>query len=232
MSLYESAREAVCQFQPSLRRARSWVPAGSAADPARARAEAARRAATKSRRYCAANGLDRLWTLTYRGAGCHDTEQLREDVGRFFRALRAELGGKPFPYLWVPEWHRDHGLHVHFGMGAFVHRSKVRRAWQHGFEYPKRLTVPHGGDEFAARRQAARYLSKYVAKTFASEHDFGRHRYEVAQGFQPVPTLLSGSNEWDLLRGACDVMGRAPVSSWSSDDQPDWQAPPTRTFLW
>ena len=51
-------------------RARAGRLAGS--DPGRARAEAARRAAGKVRRYCAANRLNRLGTLTYRGEGCHD----------------------------------------------------------------------------------------------------------------------------------------------------------------
>lgn len=233
LSLYESAREAVCQFQPSARRVWTRGVAGAASDPDRSRMEAARRAATKVRRYCAANGLDRLWTLTYAGSGCHDPEQLRDDVAQFFRGLRRDLGGEPFPYAWVPEWHpQGHGLHAHFALGAYVRRSLVQRLWPHGFNNAKRLAVAAGGDEFAGRRQAARYLAKYVAKTFSAEHDFGRHRYEVAQGFQPVPILLSGSNEWELLRAANDLMGRAPVSSWSSDDQPGWQAPPTRTFLW
>jgi hypothetical protein len=38
---------------------------GAATDPERARAESARRARTRVRRYCAANGLSRFGTLTY-----------------------------------------------------------------------------------------------------------------------------------------------------------------------
>ena len=52
-------------------------------DPVRSAAEAARRARTKTRRYCAANGLNRLGTLTYRGEGCHDPLVLRRDVGGY-----------------------------------------------------------------------------------------------------------------------------------------------------
>ncbi|MFW3169176.1 rolling circle replication-associated protein [Geodermatophilus sp. CPCC 206100] len=79
-------------------------------DPDRSRKEAARRAARMVRRYCAHNRLNRLGTLTYRGTGCHDPSQLRRDVAQFFRTLRDLLGGAPFAYVWVPEWHKtDHG---------------------------------------------------------------------------------------------------------------------------
>ena len=72
-----------------------------------------------------ANRLNRLGTLTYRGAGNHDPMLLRRHVGEFFRALRSSLGGDPLPYVWVPEWHKtDHGLHVHFAVGRYIPRSR------------------------------------------------------------------------------------------------------------
>ncbi|MGH7735462.1 MAG: rolling circle replication-associated protein [Gemmatimonadales bacterium] len=84
------------------------------------REDAARRARGKVRRYCAANRLNRLGTLTYGGEGNHDPAELRADVGGFFRRLRGSLGER-FPYLWVPEWHKSgHGLHVHFAVGRYV----------------------------------------------------------------------------------------------------------------
>src|SRR5450756_1595543 len=52
-----------------------------------------------------ANRLNRLGTLTYAGAGCHDPRQARADAGEFFRELREQLDGESLPYLWVPEWH-------------------------------------------------------------------------------------------------------------------------------
>jgi len=80
----------------------------------RSAVEAARRARGQVRRYCAGNRLNRLGTLTYRGEGCHDPKAIRQDLGVFFRKLRRGLGGEPFPYLWVPEWHpQGHGLHAH-----------------------------------------------------------------------------------------------------------------------
>ena len=95
----------------------------------RAQEEAARRARAKVRRYGAANRLNRLGTLTYRGEGCHDPVALRSDLGAFFRELRDGLGAGPLPYVWVPQWHPGgHGLHAHFAVGRFVPRGLIERS--------------------------------------------------------------------------------------------------------
>ena len=65
LTVYERAGEAGGAFVAAGVRRRSNGIRGAAADPDRARAEAARRAGGKVRRYCAANGLSRLGTLTY-----------------------------------------------------------------------------------------------------------------------------------------------------------------------
>ena len=163
LSLYATAGEAGGSFVSSVRRQGLWVPAGSASDPARARAEAARRARKKMRVYCTANRLNRLGTLTYAGEGCHDPVRLRLDVAEFFRALRSDLGRGPFPYAWVPEWHKTgHGLHVHFAVGQFIPRGKIQAAWDRGFVHIKRLSdMPVGSSTWQEARRAAGYLSKY-----------------------------------------------------------------------
>lgn len=74
---------------------------GPAADLVRSAEEAARRARGKVLRYCAANKLNRLGTLTYRGAGCHDPHVLRADVASFFKALRVLIGGVSYAYAWA-----------------------------------------------------------------------------------------------------------------------------------
>ena len=104
--------------------------AGQTADPERARAEALRRARSKVRRYGVSNGLNRLGTLTYAGAGQHEPGALRADVAAFFKGLRPALGGDRLPYMWVPEWHPSgHGLHVHFAVGRYVPQTLIRRVW-------------------------------------------------------------------------------------------------------
>jgi hypothetical protein len=207
------------------------------ADPERSRAEAARRARGKGRRYCAAHRLNRLGTLTYRGAGCHDPAQLRRDVAGFFRSLRSLQGGTRLPYLWVPEWHKtDHGLHVHFAVGRFIPRGQIEAAWGRGFVHIKRLSdLPVGSTSLHEARRAAGYLSKYVSKSFApdeAQHLAGLHRYEVAQGFQPPVTRLRGRSSQELVAAASAAMGGAPSQRWSSDDAEGWMGPPAVWLSW
>ena len=114
------------------------------------------------RRYCAANRLNRLGTLTYAGEGCHDPQLLRSQVGEFFRGLRRELGGRALPYLWVPEWHPGgHGLHVHFAVGRYVKQALIRDVWGRGHVHVKLLgDLPVGSGTLEEARLAARYLAQ------------------------------------------------------------------------
>ncbi|MCU1677356.1 MAG: hypothetical protein JWM93_2114 [Frankiales bacterium] len=232
LTLYGTAGEAGGCFVPARRVVHVGVR-GAAADPERARSEAARRARAKVRRFAAANGLNRLGTLTYRGLGCHDPKQLRADVAHFFRSLRAALGGDPLPYVWVSEWHKTgHGLHVHFAVGRYINRSLIAAAWGHGFVHIKLLSnLPVGSTLRDEARQAARYLSKYVTKSF-TEHTPGLHRYELAQGFQPSARVLLGTSVDGVLRQACAVMSGEPRLRWSSSDADDWLGPPAVWFAW
>ncbi|WP_347058468.1 hypothetical protein ABC795_17135 [Blastococcus sp. HT6-30] len=202
-------------------------------DPERSREEAARRAARKVRRYCAHNRLNRLGTLTYRGAGRHDPRLLRRDVAEFFRSLRDLLGGAPFAYLWVPEWHKtDHGLHVHFAVGRFIPRGLIERAWGHGFVHIKLLSPPSGATTRDEARIAGRYLSKYVRKSFDARRIAGLHRYEVAQGFQPEALRLHGRTVEDVMAQAAEAMGGDPAEVWTSDEAIGWQGPPAVWAMW
>ena len=130
------------------------------------RLESGRRARAQIRRYCAHNALNRSGTLTYSGEGCHDPNLLRIHLSAFFRHLRKEIG-RDFPYLWVPEWHATHGLHVHFAVGRYIKRSVIEAAWPHGFVHIKLLgDLPHGSDNRDQARVASGYLAKYVGKGF------------------------------------------------------------------
>ena len=202
-------------------------------DPDRAKAEAARRARTKVRRYCASNRLNRLGTLTYRGKGCHDPRQVREDAGAFFRGLRESLGGDQLPYLWVPEWHPGgHGLHLHFAVGRYIKRSSIERAWGHGFVHIKLLgDLRVGSGRLEESRLAARYLAKYVTKT-PEESMKGLHRYEVAQGFQPRRVGFTANTGADALAAVADHMSRWPEYVWWSSQEQEWQGPPAVWVSW
>jgi hypothetical protein len=126
LTLYPGAGEAGgCLRSPVVRR--SEYAGGPAANPERARAEAGRRARARLRRYCAANRLNRLLTLTYGPPRCTDPRELRVHVGEFIRALRSRLGGKPMPYAWVPELHADGvHFHIHVAVGQYIARKTHR----------------------------------------------------------------------------------------------------------
>lgn len=232
LSLYPDAGEGGGAFVPSLQNRYRGVR-GSAAEPDRAREEAARRARGNVRRYCAANGLNRFGTLTYGPPFCTDYAQLREDVARFFRRLRRALGGDPLPYLWVAELHKDgRRFHAHYAMGRYVNRSVIEQAWGHGFIKVKLISdLPVGAGSWEESRIAARYLAKYVSKTF--EHAvFGRHRYERSQGFTPVVERFTATSLDTLVEQAVQRMGRAPAYRWSSNELPEWKAPPALWMSW
>ena len=234
LSLCEAAREAGGSFQSVVQTVRVGNASGPAGDPVRAAEEAGRRARGKTRRYCAANRLNRLGTLTYEGGGCHDPKVLRADVAEFFIVLRSLLGGKPFPYLWTAEWHKTgHGLHVHFAVGRFIARQLIEQAWSHGFVNIKLLgDLPVGSGPVDEARVAARYLSKYVGKDFDASRMPGLHRYEVAQGFQPSVMPVWGRTREEAIDNACAIMRADPVVVWSSDQNQEWQGPPAVWLQW
>ncbi|WP_452176637.1 rolling circle replication-associated protein [Georgenia satyanarayanai] len=157
LSLYPDAAEASGAFVPSYRPVRDYVARGAAADPDRAAKKADGRARGRLRRYCAANRLNRL-ALTYGPPRCADPREVREHMGQFFRDLRAGLGGRPLPYAWVLELHKDGvHFHVHFAVGRFVPRRLINEAWGRGFVSIKLLgDLPVGSGTLDEARVAAR----------------------------------------------------------------------------
>jgi hypothetical protein len=232
VSLYPEAGEGGgCLSLPR----RSVEPRGGPPDSERAAAEAGRRARAKLRRYCAANGLNRLGTLTYRGAGCHEPSQLRVDVAEFFRGLRAGIGEGAVPYAWVPQWHPGgHGLHVHFAVGRYVPRRLIDSAWGRGHVHIKLLSnLPVGSGARAEARLAARYLARYVGRDSDDERrPAGLHRYEVAQGFQPGKVECYGPSAEGAIESASKVMGARPERVWLSSETEGWRGPPACWAQW
>lgn len=242
--IYPTAGEAVISFKPSARfdTAPTWDASnGYAAEPAlddgtidHNQLRAGRRAKAQLRRYCAANEINRLVTLTYAPPFCTDPKQLRSDLGQFFRRLRIELGQK-LPYVWVPELHKDgQRFHAHVGLNRYVRKDLIAACWPHGFVDVRRIRVRHGNGagDLAKSRQAANYLSKYVAKTFEASRPVGFHRYEVAQGFQPAEDLLvlpseAAARAWVIAQ----LGGTAPSFVFNSDDLDDWTGPACRVLF-
>jgi hypothetical protein len=236
MTVYPDALEAAGRY---VTHDATWfgprgVP-GESVDPARSARVAASRARTTVRRYCTSNRLNRLGTLTYAGNGCHEPEALRQHLGEFFKNLRAGLGGHPFPYVWVPEWHKtDHGLHAHFACAQFIKRSLIEEAWGRGFVHIKLLgDLPSGSSTVDEARRAGRYLSKYMDKDFGRVRSMGLHRYDRAQGFEPKKILVHGSSYEDAYHGVCAAMGgEQPEKVSCSTDWPGWSGPFAVAMTW
>ena len=235
-TLCPAAGEGGGSFKRSARRIPEYVARGDARDPERAAVEAGRRARSKLRRYCAANRLNRLGTLTYAGSGNHDPALFREHIGEFFRAVREGQGGEPFPYAWVPEWHKSgHGLHAHFAVGKYVKKRLIDASWGRGFTHIKLIgDLPVGSGALSESRVAATYLSKYVSKTFADPEarELGLHRYDVGQGFQPEVVRFAGISSDAVIQEASELMGADPVTRWASSETPDWQGAPAIWAQW
>lgn len=228
LALYPEAGEAGGSFRGLRRDCRGGF---FEADPDRSVNEATRRARAKVRRYCVANGLNRLGTLTYRGVGCHEPGQLRADLGQFFRRLRSGVD-EALPYLWVPEWHAGgHGLHAHFAVGQFVRRGLIDQAWGHGFTHIKLLgNLPVGSGVRGEARAAAGYISKYLSKDM--DRSDGLNRYDVAQGFQPKSEGLFAPTESEVVALAVERMGEPPAYIWRSVNEERWLGPSAVWLQW
>lgn len=234
LRLYRDASEAGGSFRKAPRLGeRSYRGVrGGAQDPERSAAVAARRAGTKLRRYVVANRLNRLGTLTYAEA-CTDERQVRKDVGEFFRRLKTEYQ-KPFPYLWIPEWHKDgYKLHLHFVVGKYVPRSSIVEAWGRGFVHIKLLgQVPIGQGSLGESRHAAAYLAKYLRKGLEADREFNLRRFDAARGFAPKSELIVGRSADEVTLEASERMGASPNYVWRSRDQDGWIGPSALWMSW
>lgn len=156
-------------------------------------------------------------------------------MGEFFRSLREMTGGKPFAYVWVPEWHKTgHGLHAHFVVGDYIRRGLIDAAWGRGFISIKLIgDLGVGAGRIGESRKAAGYISEYVAKSFdGDDRPAGLHRYDLAQGFQPKAVRLAGRSPDELIDRASELFTAPPCYRWSSQDVPDWHGGPAIWAQW
>jgi len=124
-----------------------------------------------------------MWTLTYRGEGEWDLEQVRRHVERLREKIVQNRHGHVFPYVAVPELHPEgHGIHVHMAVPFWIKHAKLAKYWGRGLVWCSSYHQ-RGGCRFADARKAAGYLGKYIGKGFVLG-TAGRHRYWRAQGFQ------------------------------------------------
>jgi hypothetical protein len=225
----------------------------AAARVRRNRENAGRRAKSRARRYCKANALTRLWTLTFAEA-VHERADVVAALNGLSRALRAKFG-ESFPYLWVIEEHESGALHVHIAAsrlmamrcrrcdpkheGRGLHADDVRGrlvclpcTWGHGFVMTQRFKGQKGNKAAAVR--VASYVSKYVVKDVEAVDNAGKS-YDVARGYKPAEVVFDVEGPArDALAVAAGVFfdGDAPSFVWSSENVGDWMGPPVRVAFW
>ena len=190
------------------------------------------RARARFRRYAKRNGLRKMWVLTFEEA-VWDRVLIKGLVNEFMISWRVFYGCKPFPYAYVLELHPNgHGYHVHVATPlGFMDKSRLQKMWGHGVVWFSDRKFPKGS---GGRRQSeilAFYLAKYLDKSFEDESRApGEHRYEVAQGFDPVQVRRSfatarEAREWLML-----FDGEQFHEVWCSDDQDEWEGRPVWLF--
>lgn len=213
----------------------------------------AHRTATRSkgrmRRYMVHNRLTKMWVLTNRDVldGEDGYREMQRRCAAFMRRMRRSLfRDRAFAYLWSIERHpQGHGWHVNVMLpNVFLDKHQVQRLWGHGNVWftdfskdsadwlGRSLGRAPGGVRScrAGARRAASYAAKYIGKDFddpASGVPPRAHRYEVAEGFQPVALIMRVRSFEDGLRaiaahrsfGAMTWHGRS--ADWSS-----WDGPP------
>ncbi len=198
---------------------------------ARSQQEAARRARAKLRRYCAANRLNRLGTLTYAARAA----AIRGSCGRTWASSSAGCGASlaadALPYAWTSEWHPGgHGLHVHFAVGRYVRQRLIRDVWGRGIVHIKLIgDLPRRFGALEEARVAASYLAKYVEQE--RRRRAARRRGCIGTRSRRGSSrsgceLLRAAAEDAIAREACERMGGEPSRVWRSSDAEGWRGPP------
>ncbi len=191
------------------------------------------RARARLRRYFKANGLGKMWTLTF-AESTFDRARVHRLVNEFVARWRASNGGERFPYAYVLELHpQGHGLHVHFATRpGFVSWKRLGVLWGHGFvQYSDQKRYANEGGRERSRR-LANYLCKYLDKSMGDDdRDEGEHRYEVGQGFDPAKIRRGFHSEKEAREYLANFAGETFEQVWCSDEKEEWDGRPTWLFF-
>lgn len=173
------------------------------ADIQRDREKAAYRAARRVRHFALEIRADRLLTLTTRHI-LTDYDDVTATWKRFMRVL--EAANAKFDYIAVPELHNSgEHYHIHAAINGFVRADLLRRCWQialGGKGNEQGINALGNVDIKQQRKRAkdpakqclgiARYISKYITKSYFEHHQFNRKRYWVPRSIK----LPESMGEW------------------------------------
>lgn len=175
----------------------------NAADIQRDREKAAYRAARKVRHFSIEIRADRLLTLTSRNL-LTDYDRVITTWKRFMRIL--DRANAKFEYVAVPELHANgEHYHIHAAINGFVRADLLRRCWQialggkgdeKGTDALGNVDIKQRKGKFQDSRKRcigiARYISKYITKSYLEHHQFNRKRYWVPRTIK----LPESHGEW------------------------------------
>lgn len=179
----------------------------------RDREKAAYRAARKVRQFCIEIRADRLLTLTSRKL-LTDYDEMIATWKRFMRLL--EQAGAKFEYVAVPELHKSgEHYHIHAALNGFVRAELLRRCWQialggkgdeRGADALGNVDIKQGRkgrqDPTTRAVSIARYISKYISKSYLEHHQFNRKRYWVPKSVK----LPDSSGEWMRAQNVAEAI--------------------------
>jgi len=194
------------------------------------RKRAARRAKTRVRRLCKAQGLDTLFTLTYRanqvdlGLCKQHFELLRKRMGRL-------LGG--WCYVAAFEQQQRGAWHIHVATHALPRTFRVHGCLVKSFNVVRAMWRDIAGalggnfDQSRKKRHSrksparvASYLSKYILKAFEDGADFSKRylssRCELPRAVRIELRTHSLRDLVDLLHGEVCEGARQLCSAWVS----------------
>jgi hypothetical protein len=195
---------------------------------------AARRAKSKIRMRCKAQGLDSLLTLTYR-ANQTDRELCEAHLKAFLRRLRACIPG--FVYVAFFEPQKRGAWHVHMAVrklpmmlaatnGVQVKSFNVVRAIWRSVVGDLGGNIDLGRWKGNARKSAAKcaaYISKYCLKAYA-DGELGSKRYRASSVDVPKPDVMQFQAESmaelvELVTSWAGENGRTLATCWINDFQ-------------
>lgn len=159
---------------------------------------------THARRYTTSNQLDGMLTLTVEPPAM-SREELHAQVAACFRSVRNNLG-LAFPYLWVVEGGAsDSHVRPHsHALLPLAASTALQRAWRFGLTNLKHLHT------IEDRRSASLYVTKSLPV------GTGRREIHTAQGFKPVPLMMTFDDLASATRALSEHFGGEPQSTYTS----------------
>jgi hypothetical protein len=186
-----------------------------------------------------------MWVLTFADPPT-ERSAVMALVAEFARRLRNDLDTS-VPYWYSPELHPGgHGWHVNLFVADRLEHARIAELWGHGFvwvtDFERSPSGPKGEPLGLCRtpregwRRAAQYGCKYAQKDWDPGAIGPRnHRYEIAQGFSPVPErcwVNSDAEAWELVAELVPDGEWSNLAVWNSNDDDEWDRPPVATFRW